>query len=112
MLTKEELKKAGNNGMTIMENCVMNLTGCTRQIANTVVNTFLNAYNCLDTGHTNDMTIMVDYIIRMTGSTEVIANQTIGKIHDLDKESEELLSSDGNDRIYIQCDEEEYSNGF
>lgn len=31
--------------MTKMENIVMNLTGCDRQIANTVVNTIINEWD-------------------------------------------------------------------
>lgn len=42
MLTREELKKAHNNVMTIMENCVMNMTGCDRTTANLVANTILD----------------------------------------------------------------------
>lgn len=42
MLTREELKKAHNNVMTIMENCVMNMTGCDRATANLVANTILD----------------------------------------------------------------------
>ena len=42
MLTKEELKNAHNNVMTIMENRIMQMTGCNRQIANSITNEILD----------------------------------------------------------------------
>ena len=42
MLTEEELKRHHNNVMTIMENRVISMTGCTRTIANLVANEILN----------------------------------------------------------------------
>lgn len=42
MLTMEELKSAHNNIITIMENRVMQMTGCDRQTANLVVNEVLD----------------------------------------------------------------------
>ena len=42
MPTKEKLKNAHNNVMTIMENCIMNMTGCNRMTANMVANTVLD----------------------------------------------------------------------
>ena len=42
MLTKEELKSANNNVITIMENRVMQMTGCSRATANLVVNEILD----------------------------------------------------------------------
>ena len=42
MLTREELKAAHNNIIAIMENRVMQMTGCNRQIANLVVNEVLD----------------------------------------------------------------------
>lgn len=42
MLTREELKAAHNNIITIMENRVMQMTGCNRQTANLVVNEVLD----------------------------------------------------------------------
>lgn len=42
MLTKEELKNANNNVITIMENRVMQMTGCSRATANLVVNEILD----------------------------------------------------------------------
>ena len=41
MLTKEELKANNNNVMTIMENRVMQMTGCNRETANLVANEVL-----------------------------------------------------------------------
>ena len=38
MLTREELKAVHNNIITIMENRVMQMTGCNRQTANLVAN--------------------------------------------------------------------------
>ncbi len=42
MLTREELKAAHNNIMIIMENRVMQMTGCNRQTANLVANEILD----------------------------------------------------------------------
>lgn len=42
MLTREELKAVKNNVITIMENRVMQMTGCNRQTANLVVNEVLD----------------------------------------------------------------------
>lgn len=42
MLTREELKAAHNNIIAIMENRVMQMTGCNRQTANLVVNEVLD----------------------------------------------------------------------
>ena len=42
MLTREELKSVHNNIITIMENRVMQMTGCNRQTANLVVNEVLD----------------------------------------------------------------------
>ena len=42
MLTREELKAAHNNIITIMENRVMQMTGCNRQTANLVTNEILD----------------------------------------------------------------------
>ena len=42
MLTREELKAAHNNVMTIMENRVMQMTGCNRRTANLVANEILD----------------------------------------------------------------------
>ena len=42
MLTREELNAAHNNIMTIMENRVMQMTGCNRRIANLVANEILD----------------------------------------------------------------------
>lgn len=42
MLTREELKVAHNNIMIIMENRVMQMTGCNRQTANLVANEILD----------------------------------------------------------------------
>ena len=42
MLTREELKVAHNNIITIMENRVMQMTGCNRQTANLVANEVLD----------------------------------------------------------------------
>mgnify|MGYP000890360146 CR=1 FL=1 len=42
MLTREELNAAHNNIMTVMENRVMQMTGCNRQTANLVVNEVLD----------------------------------------------------------------------
>ena len=42
MLTREELKAVHNNIMTIMENRVMQMTGCNRQTANLVANEVLD----------------------------------------------------------------------
>lgn len=42
MLTREELKAVHNNIITIMENRVMQMTGCNRQTANLVVNEVLD----------------------------------------------------------------------
>lgn len=42
MLTREELKANKNNVMTIMENRVMQMTGCNRQTANLVANEVLD----------------------------------------------------------------------
>lgn len=42
MLTKEQLKSANNNVMTIMENRVMQMTGCSRATANLVANEILD----------------------------------------------------------------------
>ncbi len=41
MLTKEELKANNNNVMVIMENRVMQMTGCNRETANLVANEIL-----------------------------------------------------------------------
>jgi len=42
MLTREELKANKNNVMTIMENRVIQMTGCNRQTANLVANEILD----------------------------------------------------------------------
>ena len=42
MLTREELKAVHNNIITIMENRVMQMTGCNRQTANLVTNEVLD----------------------------------------------------------------------
>ena len=42
MLTREELKMAHNNIITIMENRVMQMTGCNRRTANLVTNEILD----------------------------------------------------------------------
>jgi len=42
MLTMEELKAVKNNVITIMENRVMQMTGCNRQTANLVANEILD----------------------------------------------------------------------
>lgn len=42
MLTREELKAVHNNIITIMENRVMQMTGCNRQTANLVTNEILD----------------------------------------------------------------------
>ena len=42
MLTREELKAVHNNIITIMENRVMQMTGCNRQTANLVANEILD----------------------------------------------------------------------
>lgn len=42
MLAKEELKAVHNNIMTIMENRIMQMTGCNRQTANLVANEILD----------------------------------------------------------------------
>ena len=42
MLTREELKVVHNNIITIMENRVMQMTGCNRQTANLVANEVLD----------------------------------------------------------------------
>lgn len=42
MLTREELKAVHNNIMTIMENRIIQMTGCNRQIANLVANEILD----------------------------------------------------------------------
>lgn len=41
-MTREELKNANNNVMTIMENRVMQMTGCSRATANLVANEILD----------------------------------------------------------------------
>ena len=42
MLTREELKAVHNNIMTIMENRIIQMTGCNRQTANLVANEVLD----------------------------------------------------------------------
>ena len=42
MLTREELNAAHNNIITIMENRVMQMTGCNRRTANLVANEILD----------------------------------------------------------------------
>ena len=42
MLTREKLKAVHNNIITIMENRVMQMTGCNRQTANLVANEILD----------------------------------------------------------------------
>ena len=42
MLTREELKANKNNVMTIMENRIMQITGCNRETANLAVNEILD----------------------------------------------------------------------
>ena len=42
MLTREELNAAYNNIMTVMENRVMQMTGCNKQTANLVANEILD----------------------------------------------------------------------
>lgn len=42
MLTREELKNAHNNVMTIMENRIMQMTNCDRATANLVANEILD----------------------------------------------------------------------
>ena len=42
MLTREELQKAKNNVMTIMENRIMQMTSCDRATANLVANEILD----------------------------------------------------------------------
>lgn len=41
-LTKEELKNAHNNVMTVMENHIMSMVGCNRTTANLIANEVLN----------------------------------------------------------------------
>ena len=41
-LTREELKNAHNNVMTVMENHIMSMVGCDRETANLVANEVLN----------------------------------------------------------------------
>lgn len=41
-LTREELREAKDNVMTIMENRIMAMTGCDRMTANLVANEVLN----------------------------------------------------------------------
>lgn len=52
MLTKEELKNAHNNVMTVMENHIMQICGCDRATANLIANEVLDldkeAENLLD----------------------------------------------------------------
>lgn len=42
MLTREELKNAKNNVMTIMENRIMQMTNCDRTTANLIANEILD----------------------------------------------------------------------
>lgn len=42
MLTREELKSVHNNIMTIMENRIIQMTGCNRQTANLLANEILD----------------------------------------------------------------------
>ena len=42
MLTRQELKAAHNNIMIIMENRIIQMTGCNRQTANLVANEILD----------------------------------------------------------------------
>lgn len=42
MLTREELSAAHNNIMTIMENRIIQMTGCNRKTANLVANEILD----------------------------------------------------------------------
>lgn len=42
VLTREELKEAHNNVMTVMENRIMSIVGCNRTTANLVANEVLN----------------------------------------------------------------------
>lgn len=42
MLTREELKAAHNNIITIMESRIMQMTGCNRRTANLVANEILD----------------------------------------------------------------------
>lgn len=42
MLTREELKAVHNNIMTVMENRIIQMTGCNRQTANLVANEILD----------------------------------------------------------------------
>lgn len=42
MLTREELKANKNNVMTIMENRIMQITGCNRETANLAANEILD----------------------------------------------------------------------
>ena len=42
MLTREELKSVHNNVMTIMENRIIQMTGCNRQAANLLANEILD----------------------------------------------------------------------
>ena len=41
-LTREELKNAHNNVMTVMENHIMSMVGCNRTTANLIANEVLN----------------------------------------------------------------------
>ena len=41
-LTREELKNANNNVMTVMENHIMSMVGCDRRTANLVANEVLD----------------------------------------------------------------------
>ena len=42
MLTREELNSVHNNVMTIMENRIIQMTGCNRQTANLLANEILD----------------------------------------------------------------------
>lgn len=42
MLTREELEAVHNNIMTVMENRIMQMTGCNRRTANEVANVILD----------------------------------------------------------------------
>lgn len=42
MLSKEELQECHNNVMTVMENHIMAMIGCNRQMANSIANEVLN----------------------------------------------------------------------
>ena len=92
MLTREELKRAHNNVMTVMENHIMSMVDCSRKVANMIANEVLN----LDAEAERILgNISVGDTVKVIGTTdiggiekELIHIGTICKVIEVDKSGE------------------------